>query len=161
MSTRPNAHRHDIRHNTTYTQHSVALLVSNDVLEHELALLKQAPGGGPDALDENDRAIREAELNMKLNLLVRGRCGLGGGGSVGGVMCVYIFARPSNPHDYNTPKPHTQNTTPYEQVLRVQREEISIEQYMGMLTERIKRDQVRGAVGRCLDLWGGGYFGLM
>lgn len=56
---------------------------------------------------------------------------------------------------------HTQNTTPYEQVLRVQREEISIEQYMGMLTERIKRDQVRGAVGRCLDLGGGGYFGLM
>lgn len=92
MSTRPNAHRHDIRHNTTYTQHSVALLVSNDVLEHELALLKQAPGGGPDALDENDRAIREAELNMKLNLLVRGRCGLCGGECGGCDVCVYLCA---------------------------------------------------------------------
>lgn len=47
---------------------SAALLISNDVLEHELALLKSQ---NPDKIDENDLVIREAELNMKLNLLVR------------------------------------------------------------------------------------------
>ncbi|EWM20509.1 hypothetical protein Naga_100235g13 [Nannochloropsis gaditana] len=72
---------------------NASLLVSNDVLEHELSLLAAS---NPEKLLESERVIREAELNMKLNLLV----------------------------------------------LRVQREEITIDQYVSTLVERVKRDKV-------------------
>jgi len=66
-------------HTPPTKKHSVALLVSNDVLEHELTILKSH---NPEKLDENDLAIRDAELNMKLGLLVRFY-----GGSVECVCC--------------------------------------------------------------------------
>jgi len=55
---------------------SVSLLVSNDVLEYEISLLNSQ---NPERLDESEKTIRDAELNMKLNLLVPREGGREGG----------------------------------------------------------------------------------
>eukprot|EP00624_Nannochloropsis_granulata_P002633 evm.model.NODE_23255_length_1036_cov_6.259653.1 len=47
---------------------NVSLLVSNDVLEYEISFLNTR---NPERLDESEKMIRDAELNMKLNLLVK------------------------------------------------------------------------------------------
>jgi len=152
---------------------SVSLLVSNDVLEYEISLLNTS---NPERLEESEKMIRDAELNMKLNLLVRREGGREGGR-------VYRFLNTSDPerleesekmvrlnmklnllvrreggregglwllclssHTYLLT--HTLPSLPPSlppsllQVLRVQREEVTMEQYVSMLVERVKRDQV-------------------
>lgn len=79
------------------------------------------------------------------DVLACGCLGLGLGLRLGClVLCVFHERQKPSPPPTPTPTPTQTPKTTNErhQVLRVQREEISIEQYMGMLAERIKRDQV-------------------